>query len=216
MICTSQSYDWYAGGSIHRDGVIVNVDEKQERLIEVAAALLAASTGQRMQTTNLNKALFYVDLASLRDLGETLTGNSYLALNEGPVIAKYPQRLIRALEHAGLAEQGHEGQSKPIVLRRQPPVQYVTTAVSESVGRVAKWCSEKTAKEISDISHRNLGWISAYEEGLGEGGDGKPHAINLSLAMQQIMDDDPWLAAPLDEEATEALAAADQNAGQGW
>ena len=194
----------------------MNVDEKQERLIEVAAALLAESAGRRMQTTNLNKALFYVDLACLRDLGETLTNNSYVALEEGPVIAKYQQRLVKTLEDAGFAKQGIDGRSKPIVLHSQPSKRHVTAAAAELIDRVAKWCSGKTAKEISDISHRNLGWISAYEEGLGEGGDGKPHSINLSLAMQQIMDDDPWLAAPLDEEAIEALAAADRNAGQEW
>ncbi len=194
----------------------MNVDEKRERLIEVAAALLADSAGQRMQTTNLNKALFYVDLACLRDFGETLTKNSYVALEEGPVIAKYQQRLVKALEDAGFAEQGIDGRSKPIVLHCRPSKRYVTTATAESIGRVAKWCSEKSAKEISDISHLNPGWINSYEEGLGGDGGGMPLPINLSFAMQQIMDDDPWLAAPLDEETLAALAAADRNAGQEW
>lgn len=192
----------------------MEADKKSERLIEVATALLAESTGRRMQITNLNKALFYVDLACRRDLGETLTQNSYLALQEGPVIAKYPQRLVKTLEDVGFAKQQVDGQSKPIVLCGEPPVRYVTADAADLIGRVAKWCSEKTAKEISVFSHQNPGWVKAYEEGLGVGGSVLP--INLSLAMQQIMDDDPWLATPLDEEAQEALTAADRNAGSKW
>ena len=58
-------------------------NEKSERLIEAAAAILNAAPDRRLNAVVLNKALFYLDLASLRDRGETVTHNSYIALEKG-------------------------------------------------------------------------------------------------------------------------------------
>lgn len=76
-------------------------NEKSRRLIEAACAVLHAAPDRSLNAVVLNKALFYLDLASLRDRGETITHNSYIALQNGPVVAKYPQRLIKPLEEQG-------------------------------------------------------------------------------------------------------------------
>ena len=62
----------------------MSTNEKSERLIEAAAAILNAAPDRRLNAVVLNKALFYLDLASLRDRGETVTHNSYIALEKGP------------------------------------------------------------------------------------------------------------------------------------
>ena len=50
----------------------MSTNEKSERLIEAAAAILNAAPDHRLNAVVLNKALFYLDLASLRDRGELL------------------------------------------------------------------------------------------------------------------------------------------------
>jgi hypothetical protein len=79
--------------------------EKMERLVEAAAAVLNAAPSHRLNTVVLNKVLFYLDLASLRDRATTVTGNTFVGIQQGPVVAKYPQRLIAQLEKRGIAKQ---------------------------------------------------------------------------------------------------------------
>ena len=89
--------------------------EKSERLMEAAAAILNAAPEHRLNAVVLNKALFYLDLASLRDRGEPVTHNSYIALQNGPVVAKYQQRLIEQLESRGMNTDGLENRLLSIV-----------------------------------------------------------------------------------------------------
>ena len=88
--------------------------EKSLRLVEAAAVLLEGAPHHALNVTNLNKALFYLDLVALRDRGDTITRTTYLALTQGPVVAKYPTRLVQALENARLARQITSGMAKPI------------------------------------------------------------------------------------------------------
>lgn len=186
----------------------------QERLLNAAAALLEALPGHKLSTTQLNKALFYFDLAHLRDFGETYTGTTYIALRQGPVVAKYKDRLVKTLEAEGIARQGSDGRSKPIQLDDERPSGWgsMDAEAGTLARRVADWAHRKRATEISDFSHRNPGWKHAYDTGCGR--SSSPRPINLVLALQQIVDEDPWLARPLEpseEDAfgREAVAKAD-------
>ncbi len=62
----------------------------------------------------LNKALFYLDLYTLRDQGKLLTECEYIALPAGPTVASYERRLVRDLRTAGLAVQNERGDTKPV------------------------------------------------------------------------------------------------------
>ena len=96
-------------------------EEKRDRLVEAAAAILNAAPDSRLNIVVLNKVLFYLDLASLRDRSETLTGNSYIAIQQGPVVANYPKRLVEELESRGIARQISEWDgSKPVLLESPP------------------------------------------------------------------------------------------------
>lgn len=79
--------------------------EKQQRLLETASAALIAAPENSLKVVVLNKVLFYVDLAALRDRGETVTRNTYIGLQNGPVVAHYDKRLVAGLEEQGVAEQ---------------------------------------------------------------------------------------------------------------
>src|SRR4029078_3810977 len=84
------------------------------KLMQASMALLQATPDQQMNIVVLNKALFYLDLAALRDVAHVRPDQKYLALPMGPVLDKYERRIIRDLERAGLARQVEEGMAKPV------------------------------------------------------------------------------------------------------
>lgn len=166
-----------------------------------------------MPITALNKALFYLDLHALRDAGAAMTGTTYMALPAGPVVAKYQKRLIGALEEAGLAEQdiSEDEASKPMCLVSAPMTTHLTPEQLAMITRLGSWAGRKTATELSDMSHRNEGWKLAWDEGLGAKKVARP--IDLRIAMQQILDLDPWVDAPPAADVADAFAGADSEAG---
>ncbi len=188
--------------------------EKSERLIEAASTVLDAAPDQRLNAVVLNKTLFYLDLASLRDRGMTVTENPYIALENGPVVAKYPQRLIGQLEARGIAKQISEWDgSKPIVLGSPlKEFKYLDAKTLTLVSAVTAFFANATSRQASDFSHENPGWDLAWNEFRHTG---RPAAINLLIALQQIIEDDPWMDLPLFND-DELLAAADSGAGMNW
>ena len=188
--------------------------EKSQRLLEAASAILHAAPEHRLNIVVLNKALFYLDLASLRDHGNTVTCNSYIALQNGPVIAKYPQRLVGALEASGLARQvSLWNGAKPIELEKTPEhFQFLNSDEMILVTDVTKFFADSTSVEASEFSHKNPGWQIAWNHFLREK---KPACVNMRIAMQQIIECDPWMATPTIED-TEILSAADSGIGDDW
>jgi hypothetical protein len=192
----------------------MDVNEKSRRLIEAASAVLNAAPDHRLNTVVLNKALFYLDLASLRDRAETITGNSYIALQQGPVVAKYNQRLIGEIEAQGIAKQVSEWDgSKPVLLESCPEhFQFVDADALILVSAVTSYFSGLSSRQASDFSHENPGWQLAWDTYRRTG---RPTAVNMRIALQQIVEDDPWMDLPLLND-DEILAAADNGAGADW
>jgi hypothetical protein len=177
-------------------------EELRARLLEAAMALLQGAPNQELKVVLLNKGLFYLDLICLRDTGATATGATYLALDQGPVVAKYDRHLVAALENAGWAEQIVDGKAKP--LRVKTPLQnfpHLSSSILKLATEMGRDVARLNSTQASEFSHRNPGWKVAYETGLG--GHGSPKAINMRLALQQLADGDdddrdPWLAEPAD------------------
>jgi uncharacterized phage-associated protein len=189
-------------------------NERLERLIEATVALLENAPGRRMQVTNLNKALFYLDLLSLRDKGRTVTDNVYVALEQGPVMNGY-QNELETLSRIGLLRQDDNGMDKPVVLQcGRDTYRYMDDYLRATAAEVSRRIAAKSATDVSKFSHKNPGWISAY-------GRGKPNSrgampINMRVAMQQVVDDDPWLTSPPDEEVSRCIGAAEPESGEPW
>lgn len=188
--------------------------EKCDRLIEAASAVLNAAPHRRLNAVVLNKALFYLDLASLRDRGETVTHNTYIAIQQGPVVAKYQQRLIGQLESRGVAKQLSEWDgSKPILLENAPEhFRFLDADTMSLASAVTGFFGEMTSGRASDYSHENPGWRMAWDAYRQTG---KPQPVNLRIALQQIVEDDPWMDLPLLSD-DEMLAAADVGDGADW
>lgn len=191
----------------------MSADEKRSRLIEAAAVILDATPKKRLNTVALNKALFYLDLASLRDTGATFTGNTFIAIKYGPVVAKYPKRLIAALQADGVAQQETCGLASPVILKTMPNIHVMTSEIRNVARDVAEFCARRPAGFLSDISHKNPGWDIAWKEGQRKG---CARPINMLIAMQQILDDDPWMQQPLDEAERTACEHTSIAEGQIW
>jgi hypothetical protein len=175
-------------------------------MIEAAVALLQATPDGRLNTVNLNKALFYLDLVALRDLGETVSRCPFVALPQGPVVADYDRKLIRRMVREGLVDQVADGPAKPVTLKQNVEVHTLTPAQLALVPKIAEWAAKETSANVSDLSHKNVGWQLAYADGLQAG---KPAAtIDMLIAMQQIADVDPWLEEPLDDDTMALIATA--------
>ena len=72
--------------------------------------------------------------------------------------------------------------------------------------------ADGTSRQASDYSHENPGWRLAWNEFRRSG---KPCPINMRVALQQIVEDDPWMDWPLLND-DEILAAADAGVGADW
>lgn len=179
--------------------------DNRVRLLDAAVALLRNAPERTFHIVVLNKALFYLDLASLRDLGDTVTHNTYIALPMGPVVARYDKRLVTALEKEGLAEQRPDGLAKPVRLISDRRPEHLSVPQLELAARVAHWAKDLSSTYVSDYSHRNPGWLLARTRG----GGNVPKPINMSIAMQQIMDEDPWLDEPIPDHILDRARLAD-------
>lgn len=200
------------------EGLAVDKNEKRRRLLEAAVAILRETPDGCLQITNLNKALFYLDLVALRDLGERITKTAFVALKQGPVVARYQRRVVGDLESAGWARQndalGHDD-ARPVALcnaGRDLEFEYLGEAERRLARAVAIHFSKTSAKAASDYSHRNLGWKTAFEQRHGKGAV----PIDMHLALQQVAEDDPWLDEPADAEFDQAVRDAEHLGVRPW
>jgi uncharacterized phage-associated protein len=177
------------------------------RVVEAAMAILQATPGKRLGITVLNKALFYAELCTLRDTGQPLTGFDFLALPQGPVLAHYERALVRALEKNGLAEQAADGWEKPVLVRRAMEKFDHLTAEERGIAElVARKIHDKSATWVSEYSHENLAWQHAFRIGVGT-------RIDMDVALQQVVEDDPWMDEDVDAVVEESFKVAEQDTG---
>lgn len=178
-----------------------------DRIVEAAVAILHYAAGRSMNITNLNKALFYLDLFALRDLGESVTRSAYIAKRNGPVLADYKKTLIKALADRKLARQESSGQSKPVTLE-DGAYERLEKQMPESVhalaGHLSKRLGAVFAIVASEYSHENPGWQIAWADGRFPW-QRKP--IDMNIALQQLINDadDPWLSSSDDEDVRDAM-----------
>jgi len=168
---------------------------KTSNLLNVAIAALAVAPNRCLNITVLNKALFYIDLYSLRDFGKTITGSTYIALKMGPVVAKYPKKLVFALETAHLAHQevSLDDDSKPIILNEGVVANSFNTETHALIVQVTQGMLSQleTSTKCSEYSHENIGWLIAWNEGGAK--NLSPRPIDMNIALQQIVEADSWI-----------------------
>ena len=116
----------------------------------------------------LNKILYYSDFDAYRVLGEPISGATYRKLSEGPA----PKELVNArnqlLEHGRLKleERSYFNRTqKRLVLSQGEFSNPEIFSVDERqiVDQVIQFFWGKSAREVSDYSHREPGWIAVGE-----------------------------------------------------
>lgn len=114
----------------------------------------------------LNKILFYADFYAYRILGEPITGATYQKLPEGPAPRQMlPER--RKLIASGRVKLVSQSYFSGVQQRLVPSAEYNREMASEFitdrermiVDEVISFFKGKTAREVSDYSHRERGWI---------------------------------------------------------
>ena len=119
-------------------------------------------------SVKLNKILFYADFAAYRQLREPITGATYRKLSEGPA----PKELLRARD--ALIDSGRiemEARTYFGLVQKRPVVLSGTTIDTsvfsqtelDIVDETVEFFRGKSAREVSDYSHREPGWILAEE-----------------------------------------------------
>ena len=118
----------------------------------------------RFGAVKLNKILYYSDFESYRRLGKSITGATYRKLSEGPApVEMLPQRQV--LLDSGHIAMEHRpyfaGVQQRVVPQREAKTEMFAfeelAVVDETID--ALW--HMTAREASDLSHRELGWLAA-------------------------------------------------------
>lgn len=116
--------------------------------------------------TKLNKLLFFADFLAYFHLGEAITRQEYQRLDAGPA----PRRLLpvrQEMEQAGdcaIAARTHFGYpQKRLVALRDADLRDFSGEEIAIVDGVIERFRHMTASQISDFSHRFVGWETARD-----------------------------------------------------
>ena len=165
-----------------------NPEKFKELIVYVAAK---AQDDPAFGAIKLNKILYYADFAAYRQLGAPITGAAYFKLREGPA----PRQLLAARDE--LVDEGRlriEERRHFAYLQKRlapspgcaPDPEFLRPEEQELVDEVIEFFWGKSAREASDYSHREPGWILAEDRA-------------------DIPYESAWLSAdPIDQETEEA------------
>lgn len=110
--------------------------------------------------TKMNKLLFYVDFISYKRCGYGITGLTYRALQFGPVPEDWA-KIYSSLQDITLEEYVYSGGQSGIQLKSVSS--YPTDILDERdkaiIDEVSALFADKSAGEISEISHREKAWL---------------------------------------------------------
>jgi hypothetical protein len=137
------------------------------KLAELVLYVSRMSEGdETYDSAKLNKLLFFADFQAYIQLGRSITGQEYQALDRGPA----PRRLapvrdeLKAKGYLALREDDYYGrrQLRPLALRR-PDTSLFDRDELEIVDRLLRHFWGVTATRMNDLSHEFIGWELATE-----------------------------------------------------
>lgn len=181
-----------------------NPQPDYEKLKELILYLSLKSEGdQHFGATKLNKLLFYSDFLAYRQLGSSITGETYRALPFGPVPNKIERFLSRLVRDGVLAMREEDfydkAQKRPIALQ-QPDVTVFSSKEIALVDSILERFRLANATQISAASHQFLGWE------LAEQGERIPYSVAL-LGHRELTPQERAYAESLEPRAREWLAS---------
>lgn len=136
-------------------------DKFKELILYVARE---SENDRKCGATKLNKILFYTDFHAYRKLGSSISGEKYQKLERGPA----PKRIvpmISEMETEGLcawADRDYYGfPLKKLIPLREPDLSVFTAQELDVARTVISELWNLNATEVSDLSHRFVGWQAA-------------------------------------------------------
>jgi Protein of unknown function (DUF4065) len=138
----------------------VEADEEKlaELILYVADKLLGDATGG---ATKINKILFFAEFSHIRARGVPITGVSYQKLENGPA----PRRLVpirdKLIERGDASLRVDDYFGRPLhrlVPLRPPNMSIFSLDELRIVDQVVGALWGKTAHEVSEMSHDEMGW----------------------------------------------------------
>lgn len=147
----------------------------------------------------LNKILFYADFFAYGELGESITGATYIRNHFGPT----PKEILpaqAALEDAGraqLSERLYFGHTqRRLVPIDEPNMSMFTTEEIGIVDRVLNECKYLSGTQLSDLTHQLRPWLNSAE------GEEIPYYTVFTLKSIPVgYEDRLWAENALDELA---------------
>jgi hypothetical protein len=140
------------------EAAVENEAKLGELLLYVAGKVATDPTGG---ATKLNKILFFAEFSAVRALGQPITGVAYQKLERGPA----PRRLVpirTALIESGAAElvdDQYFGRTiHRLIPRREADLSAFSDEEIKIVDQVIEALWGKTASEVSERSHEEMGW----------------------------------------------------------
>lgn len=162
-------------------GEMTSVPYREDKLTELVLYIAKQTVGDRAAgATKLNKYLYFADFSAVRKLGQPITGAEYQRLRFGPAprrLTPVRQRLVRTgdarLEERvdALGYVHHE-----LIPLREPQTDLFATEELRLVDEIVEVLRERSAAEVSELSHREAGWQLVSE------GDTIPYELAFVLA----------------------------------
>ncbi len=143
------------------------ITENKEKMKELILYISWKSmSDENFGSIKLNKLLFYSDFLAYLNLGKSITGMEYMRLNHGPA----PKKLLplsKELQEENALEivdiQFHNHNQKRPISRRAPKLDLFTPAEIALIDEVIEKLRGLNARDISELSHRFIGWQVADE-----------------------------------------------------
>ncbi len=151
------------GGAYQQKSFRLDSEKFRELIIYIAAQ---SANDPTFGAIKLNKVMYYADFAAYRQFGQPITGATYLKLSEGPAprdLLKERRKLIDSGEAKLDMRPYFTGMQHRLVIAegRNPDLELFRPGELELVDSVIDFFEGKTAREVSDFSHRELGWVLA-------------------------------------------------------
>lgn len=144
----------------------VNARKYAELVLYVAQA---CKDHQLFGTVKLNKILFFSDVASYHRYAKTITGTHYTKEIFGPVPAGI-DRVVATLEEEQRATQVERPMPDGTVQHRVVPLPGARADLTALpapermlVDEIIDWMRPMSANEVSELSHKSLGWELTYQ-----------------------------------------------------
>ncbi len=137
-----------------------------ERLINLISYI---ADNVELYKTSLNKYLWFIDFQNFKENVRSITGLRYMKYSHGPVIEDFKyEELLKYFDDKFYKEEFEEGIG--IVTKIKSKKNYDLSIFKEEeievINNVIKVLKEKSANEISELSHREDGWLKNNDKDL--------------------------------------------------